>query len=127
MKYIVEESLSEFKAWGSAAKQTMEWIAEKDYFDEVETFLEEACGEDLTDVGINDILAYDTGAIYDYLGLNENGESEEEREEIFRDATRRFKTENVDDFIDCGDWDWEASIEDNIEALREHIKEMRAN
>ena len=85
MKYYVETSLENFKAW-SGGRDTLEVLIEKGLCDTVEACLEEALGEDVSDTDINDTLWFERDMIAEWCGFSswealENGEEEEEEEE----------------------------------------------
>ena len=66
----------------SDAMDTLENIANASMEDELMGLLEEMFMETVpTETEINDLLRYDSEYIYEILGLNENGEVEEEDEE----------------------------------------------
>lgn len=64
MKYIVEESLEDFDFWGQA-RNTAENLT-RDEFRIVENILSE--DEEITDVQINDLFAYEPETIYEWVG-----------------------------------------------------------
>lgn len=92
MKYAVEESLSDFKAW-SGGKVTLDDLLEHGVVDGAEEYIEMifADREELpTDTEINDILWFERDEIYRYCGIydavynsdsTEDDEEEEEEEE----------------------------------------------
>lgn len=87
MKYTVEESLQDFKAW-SGGKDTLDDLLEYGVVDGAEEYIEMifADREELpTDTEINDILWFERDEIYKYCGIynavyNEDDEEEEEEE-----------------------------------------------
>lgn len=87
MKYTVEESLQDFKAW-SGGKVTLDDLLEHGVVDGAEEYIEMifADREELpTDTEINDILWFERDEIYRYCGIydavyNEDDEEEEEEE-----------------------------------------------
>lgn len=92
MKYTVEESLQDFKAW-SGGKVTLDDLLEHGVVDGAEEYIEMifADREELpTDTEINDILWFERDEIYRYCGIydavynsdsTEDDEEEEEEEE----------------------------------------------
>lgn len=92
MKYTVEESLYNFKAW-SGGKDTLDDLLEHGVVDEAEEYIDMifADREELpTDTEINDILWFERDEIYRYCGIydavynsdsTEDEEDEEEEEE----------------------------------------------
>ena len=92
MKYYVEASLENFKAW-SGGRDTLEVLIEKGLCDTVEACLEEVLGEDISDTDINDTLWFERDMIAEWCGFSswealENGEEEDEEE------TEEEETEN---------------------------------
>lgn len=88
MKYTVEESLYNFKAW-SGGEDTLDTLLEHGVVDGAEEYIEMifADREELpTDTEINDILWFERDEIYRYCGIynavyNEDDEEEDEEEE----------------------------------------------
>lgn len=85
MKYTVEESLQDFKAW-SGGKDTLDDLIEHDVVDKAEEYIDliTADREELpTDTEINNVLWFDRDEIYKYCGIYNNvyGEDKEEEEE----------------------------------------------
>lgn len=87
MKYTVEESLQDFKAW-SGGKDTLDDLWAHDVVDKAEEYIDmvTADGAELpTQTQINDILWFERDEIYRYCGIynavyNEDDEEEEEEE-----------------------------------------------
>lgn len=87
MKYTVEESLQDFKAW-SGGKDTLDDLWAHDVVDKAEEYIDMImdCREELpTQTEINDILWFERDEIYRYCGIydavyNEDDEEEEEEE-----------------------------------------------
>lgn len=85
MKYTVEESLQDFKAW-SGGKDTLDDLIEYDVVDKAEEYINmvTADGAELpTQTEINDILWFERDEIYKYCGIydavyNKNNKKEEE-------------------------------------------------
>lgn len=71
MKYIVEESLQDFKAW-SGGKDTLDNLIRYGKIGQAEEYIEEITSgreELLTRTEINDILWFESDAIYKYCGI----------------------------------------------------------
>lgn len=84
MKYTVEESLQDFKAW-SGGKDTLDDLWAHDVVDKAEEYINMII-ELPTQTEINDILWFKRDEIYRYCGIynavyNEDDEEEEEEEE----------------------------------------------
>lgn len=84
MKYYVEESLADFKAW-AGGRYTLDTLGEGDV-DSVEVLIEEVfCDETPSQTEINDFLWFERDMIAQHLGFSnweeyecgENGEEEE--------------------------------------------------
>lgn len=70
MKYIVEESLSNFDAW-SGGKDTKDDLTEEQ-LDQIEELIEELCpDEPPTDTDINDFLWFERDFIAQHLGFSD--------------------------------------------------------
>ena len=70
MKYIVEESLSNFNAW-SGGKDTKDELTE-DQLEQVEEFIDEIFIDDIpTETQINDILWFERDLIAQHLGFSD--------------------------------------------------------
>lgn len=77
MRYIKEQHIIEFKAWGGAVS-TLDNIINAGKEDELDTLFEEwgeNTGRTLTETEINDLLWFESSEIYEALGLNEDGET----------------------------------------------------
>ena len=71
MKYMVEESLRDFKAW-SGGKDTLDDLLEYDVLDEAEEYINIVTADNTelpTDTEINDILWFERDEIYKYCGI----------------------------------------------------------
>ena len=89
MKYIVEESLYDFRAW-SGGKDTLDNLLKYEAVDKAEEYIKEMtayCEEPVTQTKINNILWFEREEIYRYCGIyNEvygiTDEDDEEEEDI---------------------------------------------
>lgn len=104
MKYYVETSLEDFKAW-SGGRDTLEVLIEKGLCDTVEACLEEALGEDVSDTDINDTLWFERDMIAEWCGFSswealEYGEEEEEETEE-EEADNNFSRWCANQSFDC--------------------------
>ena len=71
MKYTVEESLQDFKAW-LGGKDTLDDLWAHDAVDKAEEYINiifADCEELPTDTAINDILWFERDEIYKYCGI----------------------------------------------------------
>lgn len=85
MKYLIEEDLSNFKAW-SGGKDTLDDLWAHDVVDKAEEYIDMVadCQETLlTRTEINDILWFDRDEIYKYCEIYSAiyGEDDDEEEE----------------------------------------------
>lgn len=76
VKYYVEESLRDFKAW-SGGRDTLEILKELDKVEEVENYINE-CFTEVSDTDINDFLWFE----HDFIFLELLGYTEEEALEL---------------------------------------------
>ena len=81
MKIVSEISISDFKAW-SGARDTLDRIINEDKCDTLEAILEDMYPDGMTDTELNDLLWFDDEAIFEWLGISDK---EEEEEEEFED------------------------------------------
>lgn len=83
MKYIVEESLLDFKAW-AGGKDTLDELWAYDVVDEAEEYINMImdCREELpAQTEINDILWFERDDIYKYCGIYNKVYNEDDKEE----------------------------------------------
>ena len=69
IKYYVEESLRSFQFWGDAKEFAK--LLNGDELDIMDDVLGE-CGDELSDVNINDIFAYDRDWVCECIGVAED-------------------------------------------------------
>ena len=70
IKYYVEESLKDFKAW-SGAVDTLNKLKELERVEDVENYIED-CMTEASDIDINDFLWFESDFIFgELLGLTE--------------------------------------------------------
>ena len=75
MKTINENlTLADFNAW-SGAKDTKETILANNKGEEFDNLIEELYPDGLTDTNLNDILWFDSGWIFESLGIKEEEEN----------------------------------------------------
>ena len=75
MKVYEEISLRDFEFW-SGAKYTAEKIEEADKWDELENLISEWYPDGVDDTTLNDILWFEEDLIFEFLGIEENGEDD---------------------------------------------------
>ena len=76
MKVYTEQSLKDFEFW-SGAKDRTKYLTD-DQFDTIETILEDAYPDGMTDTEINDFFWFEEDTIADWLGYNSFEELMEE-------------------------------------------------
>lgn len=69
----VTRDFNEYEPWSGAVK-TYDAIVEADKLEELETFLEDAYGDTIGEVELNDILWFDGDDILKHLGITEEEE-----------------------------------------------------
>ncbi len=78
MKYSVEFSVDSFQFW-SGAKDTVADVRKAGKMDDLQNLIEERFPDSVpTETQINDFVWFERDYIYSQLGLNENGEPEDE-------------------------------------------------
>lgn len=80
MKIYSEQSLADFKFW-SGAETTADRIWEekgRDGFDQLEAILEDAYPDGIDETDLNDLLWFDPELVYEWLGIDDAEEDEEE-------------------------------------------------
>lgn len=80
MKIITEQSLADFKFW-SGAENTAQRIWEEqgsEGFDQLEAILEDVYPYGITDTQLNDLLWFDSETVYEWLGISDEDENENE-------------------------------------------------
>lgn len=83
MKYTVEKSLYDFKAW-AGGKDTLDTLLEHNVVDEAEEYIEMIFAgreEPPTETEINDVLWFEPTTIYSYCGIYNTVYNEDEEEE----------------------------------------------
>jgi hypothetical protein len=77
MKIISEISISQFEAW-SGAIDTQKKIVSENKEKEFDSYIEELYPDGLTDTELNDLLWFDSDSVFEYLGISEDEETDEE-------------------------------------------------
>ena len=80
MKIYKEESLSNFE-WWSGAETTAQRIWEEqgsEGFDQVEAILEDLYPDGIDETELNDLLWFDAETVYEWLGIGDKEDAEEE-------------------------------------------------
>lgn len=77
MKITTETTLRNFDSW-SGATDTKETILNAGKADDFENYIEDCYPDGLTDTQLNDLLWFDSEFIFEYLGISEEEDSEEE-------------------------------------------------
>lgn len=129
MKIVCDISISEFQAW-SGAVSTMEAIrkAGNEYFDKLETILEDMFPDGMTDTELNDLLWHDSEDVLAWLEIptidsirdeiaaknDEWNELLEEYEEATEDMEEYEKRQYYED-----------NYKSDIEEIKEQIAELK--
>ena len=80
MKIITEQSLADFKFW-SGAENTAQRIWEEqgsEGFDQLEAILEDLYPDGIDETDLNDLLWFDADTVYEWLGIDDEDEDDEE-------------------------------------------------
>lgn len=80
MKIYKEESLANFEFW-SGAEDTAQRIWEekgREGFDQLEAILEDAYPDGIDATELNDLLWFDAETVYEWLGIGDEEDEEEE-------------------------------------------------
>lgn len=99
MKIYTDLDLNTFNAW-SGAVDTLNRIREEDKVDELEAVLDELYPDGMSDTELNDLLWFDSDAVYEWLGMKTDDELESEATEAEEELAEAKKTETFDYF--CG-------------------------
>lgn len=83
MKIISETSLANFKFWSGAVDTANRIWEEKgeDGWEQLENILEEMYPDGITETELNDLLWFDSETVYEWLGIGNEDEDEEDDEE----------------------------------------------
>ena len=82
MKIYSEQSLADFKFW-SGAETTAQHIWEEqgsEGFDQLEAILEDLYPDGIDETDLNDLLWFDADTVYEWLGIGNKEEEEEDDE-----------------------------------------------
>ena len=80
MKIITEQSLADFKFW-SGAETTVQRIWEEqgsEGFEQLEAILEDLYPDGIDKTELNDLLWFDAETVYEWLGIGDDEENENE-------------------------------------------------
>lgn len=72
--------LSDFKPWSDAVA-TFDKISDEDKMDEFDSLLEELYPDGINETDLNDLLRFESDWLYEQLGIEEEGESDEDNDE----------------------------------------------
>ena len=86
-------SLEDFSAW-SGAVSTLDRIIEENKCDELEAILEDLFPDGMEETELNDLLWFDSEQVYEWLGISDDEEIDEEIEK----AESYLCFENTEDF-----------------------------
>ena len=80
MKIYKEESLSNFEWWRGAVTTAQRiWEEQgREGFDQLEAILEDAYPDGIDETDLNDLLWFDAETVYEWLGIGDDEENENE-------------------------------------------------
>ena len=78
MRIYSETSLENFEAW-SGAVDTLDRVREAGKCDELESILEDLYPDGVSETELNDLLWFEPETVFEWLGIEEEEEAEEER------------------------------------------------
>lgn len=77
MKITYELDLASFEAW-SGARDTLDRIQEEGACEQLEFILEELYPDGMTETELNDLLWFEPELVFEWLGIDEEDEEDEE-------------------------------------------------
>lgn len=114
MRIYSELDLNTFEAW-SGAVDTLNRIRREGKCEELESALEEIYPEGIDETELNDLLWFDSEAVYEWVGLRTESQIESEIEEA------KSELADLEDDLKALDEDYNADCEDVSEIEREKI------
>lgn len=121
-------SLENFKAW-SGGKDTLNRIINEGKCDELESMLEDLYPDGMTDTELNDLLWFDSDAVFGWLGIrtyNQIKEELEEKKEELDNLLEEYHEYEMDEDETKEELEsiWEEDFKDSVETLKEEIAEL---
>ena len=128
MTITYELDLNRFEAW-SGAKETLERIQREGKCDLLEQILEDIYPDGMTETELNDLLWFDSEAVYEWLGIR----SEEQIEKEIKEAEEELAEvqSNLEDDLDDDDLTTEEraeiieSYQPDIDEIKERIADLK--
>lgn len=74
---VIKTEFSDYSPW-SGAKDTYNRIEEENKLDMLESILEDLYPDGMTDTELNDLLWFESEQVFEWLGISEDDDSEEE-------------------------------------------------
>lgn len=100
MKISYDLDLNTFEAW-SGAVDTLDRIREEGKTEALEAILEDLYPDGMDETALNDLLWFESDAVFGWLGIKTDEELEAEEEEISELMSEAEKSETFDDFCGC--------------------------
>lgn len=79
MKISYELDLSTFEAW-SGARYTLDCIIKEGKCEDLEFILEDLYPDGMTETQLNDLLWFDSESVFEWLGISDEEDEEDEEE-----------------------------------------------
>ena len=120
--------LNRFEAW-SGAKETLERIQREGKCGLLEQILEDTYPDGMTETELNDLLWFDSEAVYDWLGIRSEGQIEKEIEEAEEELAE--VQSNLEDDLDDDELTTEEraeiieSYQPDIDEIKERIADLK--
>lgn len=130
MNITYELDLEHFEAW-SGAEDTLDRIQREGKCEELETILEDLYPDGMSETQLNDLLWFDSDKVFEWLGIRTETEIQAEIDEAEDELNDML--EEWADIVQDPDYSeeerkriWEDEYKDQVEELRERIKEFQA-
>lgn len=127
MTITYELDLNSFKAW-SGAKDTLERVIREGKCDELEQILDITYPEGMTETELNDLLWFEPETIYEWLGIRNETQIQEEIEEAeeeLNDKLSELEFDLDDDLTEEERKDIIESYQPEIDEIKERIAELK--
>lgn len=127
MTITYELNLQSFQAW-SGAKDTLERIKREKKCDLLEQILEDTYPEGMTETELNDLLWFESDTIYEWLGIRNEKQIQEEIEETeaeLEDKLSDLESDLDDDLTEEERKDIIESYQPEIDEIKEKIAKLK--
>lgn len=127
MTITYELNLQSFQAW-SGAKDTLERIKREEKCDLLEQILEDTYPEGMTETELNDLLWFESDTIYEWLGIRNEKQIQEEIEETeaeLEDKLSDLESDLDDDLAEEERKDIIESYQPEIDEIKEKIAKLK--